>query len=415
MKKLAIIGTGIAGMSAAYFLKDDYDITVFEKNDYIGGHTNTIDVHDGEKDCPMDTGFMVFNEKTYPNLVKLFHKLNVPYKNTDMSFSVRNHEIDLEFNGSSLGGIFAQKRNIFNLNFLKMIKEILKFNSHAPTVLENEQKYSDLSIADYLESLNLSDYFLTNFLAPMSSAVWSTPMDKIKDFPAKSLVRFFYNHGFVGVNTQLQWKTVDGGSREYRKRLIAAFEDRVKINSGVTQIEQFDEKVIVSIPNETIEFDKVIVCTHADEALQLLKNPSIEQSDILSKFSYQLNSAVVHTDIDVMPKLRKNWSSWNFLMREGKTYTVYYMNRLQGVSDKENFFVNINGDEFINPDKVIKKMYYHHPIFDVTSMKAQEKIDELNASTNVHFSGSYYRYGFHEDALLSSVNLCSSILGKKVL
>lgn len=415
MKKLAIIGTGIAGMSAAYFLKDDYEVTVFEKNDYIGGHTNTIDVNDGEKECPMDTGFMVFNEKTYPNLVKLFNKLDVPYKNTDMSFSVRNHEIDLEFNGSSLGGIFAQKKNLFNLQFLRMIREILKFNSHAPTVLSNEDKYGDLSIGQYLKTLNLSDYFLENFLAPMSSAVWSTPMDKIKDFPAKSLVRFFHNHGFVGVNTQLQWKTVKGGSREYRNRLISCFKDKVTTSSGVNNIKQTSDYVEVITDHGSQKFDKAIICSHADEALAMLDNPSDFQKEVLSKFGYQENIAVVHTDESVMPHLKKNWSSWNFLMREDKTYTVYYMNRLQGVSEKQNFFVNINGGEFVNPSKIIQTINYHHPIFDVDSMHAQSKIDELNKDTNLHFSGSYYRYGFHEDALLSSVNLCEAILGRKVL
>lgn len=415
MKKLAIIGSGIAGMSAAYFLKDDFDITVFEKNDYVGGHTNTIIVNDGEKECPMDTGFMVFNEKTYPNLLKLFNKLNVAYKDTDMSFSVRNHEMNLEYNGSSVSGIFSQKKNIFNLNFLKMIKEILKFNSDAPNVLNNEDKYHDINLGDYLKSLNLSDYFFENFLAPMSSAVWSTPMEKIKDFPAKSLVRFFSNHGFVGINTQLQWKTVIGGSREYRDRLISSFKERIILNSKVHSLHQYSDSVDVHTDDGVHQFDKVILCTHADEALSILDNPTALQTSVLSQFGYQKNTAVVHTDTAVMPHLKKNWSSWNFIMREGKSYTVYFMNKLQGVSNKENYFVNINGAEFIDPQKIIKTIIYHHPVFDVASLLAQTQMDDLNKDTNVHFSGSYYRYGFHEDALLSSLNLCESILGRKVL
>lgn len=415
MKTLAIIGTGIAGMSAAYFMQDEYEITVYEKNDYVGGHTNTIEVNDGETNCPMDTGFMVFNEKTYPNLVKLFKKLNVPYKDTDMSFSVRNDALNLEFNGSSLGGIFAQKKNILNLKFLQMIREILKFNSHAPELLAHEAKFENMSIGEYLDYLNLGEYFFTNFLAPMSSAVWSTPMEKMRDFPAKSLVRFFHNHGFVGVNTQLQWKTVEGGSREYRKRIISAYQDKIKTNSGVKEIEQFDDKVIVRTDHDENSFDKVIVCAHADEALAMLKTPTKMQQDVLSKFSYQKNEAVVHTDASVMPKLKKNWSSWNFLMRNNDTYTVYYMNRLQGVSDKQDFFININGENFVDKSKIIQQITYYHPVFDVASMQAQLKIDELNRNTNLHFSGSYYRYGFHEDALLSSVNLCSTLLGRSVL
>lgn len=415
MKKLAVIGTGMAGMSAAYFMQNDYDVTVFEKNNYIGGHTNTIDVNDGEKDCPMDTGFMVFNETTYPYMVKLFKELDVPYKNTDMSFSVRNDAIDLEFNGSSLGGIFAQKKNIFNLKFVKMIREILKFNADAPNVLQNIQEYQDMSIGEYLKKLNLSDYFLTNFLAPMSSAVWSTPMDMIKDFPAKSLVRFFKNHGFVGVNTQLQWKTVIGGSREYRNRIIKKYEDKVITNSKISSVKETENGVTVVDRDKEYVFDKVIIATHGDEALELLAEPTSMQKEILSKFSYQENIAVVHTDESVMPHLRKNWSSWNFMMREGDTYTVYYMNRLQGVSERQNFFININGEKFVDQSKIIDRIVYHHPIFDVPAMQAQEKMDELNKQSQIHFTGSYYRYGFHEDALLSSVNLCSMLLGRDVL
>jgi predicted NAD/FAD-binding protein len=414
MKKLAIIGTGIAGMSAAYFLKDKYDITIFDKNDYIGGHTNTIDVHDGEKSCPMDTGFMVFNETTYPNLVKLFKKLNVPYVDTDMSFSVRNEPINLEFNGSSLNGIFSQRKNLLNWKFLKMIREILRFNSHADVVL-NDSKYDEMSIGDYIMEQGHSEYFFDNFLAPMSSAVWSTPTEKMLEFPARSLVQFFKNHGFVGVNTQLQWKTVDGGSRVYRDILVSSFKDRVHVNSGVKSVTQNDHNITVRTENETFDFDKVIIASHADEALEMLSNPSANQKSILGAFKYQRNIATVHTDHNIMPKLKANWSSWNFLMRGSKQYTVYYMNRLQGVSDKVNFFVNINGEEFVDKDKVIQSIEYHHPIFDVESAIAQTKIDSLNKESQIHFTGSYYRYGFHEDALLSSVNLCSEILGEPVL
>lgn len=412
MKKLAIVGTGIAGMSAAYFLKDGYEITLFEKNNYVGGHTNTIDVNDGEKDCPMDTGFMVFNEKTYPNLIKLFNKLNVPFKDTDMSFSVRNEAIDLEYNGSSLNGIFSQKRNILNFKFLKMIKDILKFNSDAPNFLNNEKH--NLTIGEYVKRLGLGDYFFTNFLVPMSSAVWSTPVDKMKDFPAKSLVRFFYNHGFVGVNTQLQWKTVVGGSREYRNRIISDFKDRIHISSGVEKIVQHPDKIEIVTSDGSQEFDKVIVASHADEAIRMLSNPTDFQRRVLSKFSYQENIALVHTDESVMPKLRKNWSSWNFMIQDQEAYTVYYMNRLQGVSDKKNFFVNINGEKYVDPDKIISRIIYHHPLFDIPAVEAQKELDPLNEKGNLHFTGSYYRYGFHEDALLSSVNLCSKILGRDV-
>ncbi|MDA8791835.1 FAD-dependent oxidoreductase [Bacteriovoracaceae bacterium] len=414
MKKMAIIGTGVAGMSAAYFLKDNFDITVFEKNDYIGGHTNTVEVFDGEQNCPMDTGFMVFNNKTYPNLVKLFEKLKVPIKNTDMSFSVRNESLDLEYNGSNLDGIFSQRKNIINLKFIKMLVDVLKFNSDAPNMLKNSEN-QNLSIIEYVKKLGLGNYFFENFLVPMSSAVWSTPMDKMAHFPATSLVRFFHNHGFVGVNTQLQWKTVEGGSREYRKRLIDSFKGNIHLNAQVESIYQDGNKVRIKVNGNEHEFDKVIVASHADETLKMLQNPSELQYQVLSKFSYQKNIATVHTDQKVMPNLKKNWSSWNFMMRGQNAYTVYYMNKLQGVSDKRDFFVNINGEEYVDPNHIIQQITYHHPVFDVEAVKAQQKIDTLNQHEHLNFCGSYYRYGFHEDALLSSVNLCSSILKKDVL
>ena len=414
MKKLAIIGSGIAGMSSAYFLKDEYEVTLIEKNDYIGGHTNTITVNDGDRDCPLDTGFMVFNEKTYPNLIKLFNKLNVPYENTDMSFSVCNPLIALEYNGSNIDGLFAQRRNLFNYNFIKMIREILKFNKKSPMILDDE-KFNDMSIRDYVKYLGLSDYFFNNFLVPMSSAVWSTPVEKMGEFPARSLVRFFHNHGFVGIDTQLQWKTVTGGSREYRDRLVKALNARIVINSKNNEVIQNGNCVDVIFGNQKESFDKVIVASHGDEALAMLKNPTESQRDVLSKFSYQKNMAIVHSDESVMPKLKKNWSSWNFVMREDENYTAYYMNRLQKISRKKNFFVNINGEQYVNPETVIKKIEYHHPVFDISARKAQLQIDNLNQESNIHFVGSYYRYGFHEDALLSSVNLCSSLLGRAVL
>jgi predicted NAD/FAD-binding protein len=343
----------------------------------------------------------------------LFHELEVPYENTDMSFSVYNKNIGLEYNGSSLDGLFAQKRNLLNLKFLKMIKEILKFNKKSVEMLDAKDG-KELSIKEYIKSLNLSDYFYSNFLIPMSSAVWSTPIDKMDNFPARSLIRFFHNHGFVGVNTQLQWKTVTGGSREYRNRLLAKLNHPVMVNSKVQNVTRVDNEIEVKTDSGVYKFDRVIIATHGDEALSILNNPTENQKRILSKFSYQENIAIVHTDKAVMPTLKKNWSSWNFVTQGNETYTVYYMNKLQRISKAKDFFVNINGERFVNPNKVLKRIVYHHPLFDIPAVEAQSQLDELNRETNIHFVGSYYRYGFHEDALLSSVNLCSSLLNRKV-
>ncbi len=415
-QKLAIIGTGIAGMSSAYFLKDDYDITIYEKNSYIGGHTNTVYVEENGKSLPIDTGFMVFNEVTYPNLIKLFKKLNVPYYDTDMSFGVRHNQSDLEYNGSSIDGLFAQRKNIFSLRHYRFLLNINKFIDKGVKYLDQED--SNLSIKEYVKKENLSEDFYNKFLVPMSSAVWSTPTSKMGDFPAKSLIRFFYNHGFMGLDTQHQWKTVEGGSESYKKLLISSFIDKVKTNNAATQVERTSSGVIVKdINGNTEDFDKVIFASHADQTLKLIKEPSEQEKKLLSPFKYQKNIAVLHTDESVMPTIKKVWSSWNYLIPNSQeTYTVYWMNKLQNVSKKNNYFININGEKFVDKEKVLKRIEYYHPIFDTATDHAQKELFSLNTSNSpFFFCGSYFKYGFHEDALASSVNLCNFLLDKEVL
>ena len=414
--KLAVIGTGIAGMSAAYFLKDDYEITVYEKKKYIGGHTNTVYVKEDGEDLPVDTGFMVFNEVTYPNLIKLFNKLNVPYKDTDMSFGVRHDPSGLEYNGSSLNGLFAQRKNLFSPRYIKFLLDINRFNEESTAYLNDDS--SNYSIREYVKNFNHSEDFYNKFLVPMSSAVWSTPTDKMGEFPAKSLIRFFYNHGFMGLNTQHQWKTVIGGSQSYKKILIDSFKDKIKVDCGAKEVFLEDGKVVVNDVNGKKEtFDKVVFASHADDTLKLLRNPTIKQENLLSSFSYQKNIATLHTDETVMPKLKRVWSSWNYVIpNERETYTVYWMNKLQGVSDKKEYFININGEKYVDPEKVIQEITYYHPVFDQDSVTAQDVLFDLNTEDDpFYFCGSYFKYGFHEDALTSSVNLCNYLLNKEVL
>lgn len=413
---LAIVGTGIAGMSAAYFLKDSFDITVYEKNDYIGGHTNTVYVEEDGQQLPIDTGFMVFNEVTYPNLIKLFKKLDVPYKNTDMSFGVRHNPSNLEYNGSSLNGLFAQRKNIFSPKHIRFLMDINRFNEQATSYLEDPS--SNYSIKEYVKKFNHSDDFYNKFLVPMSSAVWSTPTDKMGDFPAKSLIRFFYNHGFMGLNTQHQWKTVVGGSQSYKNILINSYKDKIKVNCAAKEAYIENSKgVILDELGEKKSYDKIIFASHADETLKILKDPSNMQRDLLSKFTYQKNIATLHTDSTVMPKLKRVWSSWNYIIPNKKeTYTVYWMNKLQQVSEKYDYFININGEKYVDPKKVIKEIVYFHPTFDTDGVKAQDSLFDLNTSEDpFYFCGSYFKYGFHEDALTSSVNLCNHLLKEEVL
>lgn len=417
MKKVAIVGTGMAGMSAAYFLRDHLDLTIFEKNDYIGGHTNTVYVEEDGIQKPIDSGFIVFNEVTYPNMVKLFKELGVPYYDSDMSFSVLETKSGLEYNGSSLwNGLFAQKRNLFRPAYWKMLLDIQKLCKLAPKLVD-DPRYESLTVRDLVEKEGYGQEFLDHFVVPMSSAVWSTPHDKMLDFPAKTLIRFFLNHGFLGLDTQHQWKTVQAGSQTYKMKIIDSFKDRIKVSHGVKSVEvKGDKAELVTVKGETFQFDHVIFASHADETLAMIKNPSTKQKELLTPFKYQENIAVLHQDESVMPKMKVNWSAWNFVYRDNDSFTVYYMNRLQHISQTKSYFININGEQFVDKSKVLKRIVYHHPLFDRAAVKAQEDLPGLNKGNPVlYFCGSYFRYGFHEDALLSSVNLCEEILGRKVL
>lgn len=408
MQSLAIIGTGIAGMAAGHLLKHKYNITFFEKNDYVGGHTNTINVDEDGTPINIDTGFMVFNHVTYPNLTKLFTELNVETMKTDMSFSVQHIQSGLEYCGSGLSGLFAQRKNLLSVKHIKMLAQIARFNKESLAVL-NTNKYDDYSLGQYIKENGYSDDMLWKYLVPMSSAVWSTPMDLMLKFPAKTLIRFFYNHGFLGLNTQHQWYTVVNGSKSYRDKIMQGFTN-VHINNGAVKIKRDNGKASV-ITNDSKEyhFDKVILACHADEALALLDEPSTLENELMKNFKYQENIATLHTDESIMPKLKRVWSAWNYRIDSiNETFmpsTVYWMNKLQKVSKKKNYFVSINNPGLIAKNKIIKTINYTHPLFDVPAINAQKELHQLNQSGPIYFCGSYFNYGFHEDALTSAINL----------
>lgn len=415
MEKLAIIGTGIAGMGCAHKLKDRFDIELFEQNGYIGGHTNTIYVDEGGKQVSMDTGFMVFNYVTYPNLCELFEEIGAPVKKTDMSFSVQFCPTGLEYCGSGLNGLFAQRKNLFSPKFIRMLMKISDFNKRSVELLD-KPGYADYSLRQYFDEFGFGEEMLNKYLIPMSSAVWSTPMEKMLDFPALTLIRFFKNHGFLGLNTQHQWYTPVGGSDSYKKLLIAPFKDRIHTDKGVEKVERLENSARVHFRDgSSKEFDKVIFASHADQTLQLLANPTEDEKRLLSCFSYQCNKATVHTDESIMPKAKKAWSSWNYRIEERNGQllpsTIYWMNSLQGVSEKKNYFVSINAVEgSIAPGKIIREIDYEHPLFDVPAMNAQKELQLLNEAGPLYYCGSYFRYGFHEDAYASAVELCKKLL-----
>jgi uncharacterized protein len=411
METLAIIGTGIAGMGCGHFLHGKYNITLFEQDNYIGGHTNTVTVDEDGSPVYIDTGFMVFNYETYPNMCALFSEIKAPVKKTDMSFSVQHLPTGLEYCGSGINGLFAQRKNIFNPKYIKMLMQISRFNKESVRVLD-DPKFENYSLAEYIKEFGYGDDMLWKYLIPMSSAVWSTPMEEMLDFPIVTLVRFFKNHGFLGLNTQHQWYTLHNGSQAYRKLLIEPFKDSIQINNAAIGVKKENGKVIVSTANGKIQtFDKVILACHADQALRLLESPTPDEKRLLSTFKYQKNIATLHTDESVMPKTKLTWSSWNYRIeqKDGKLLpsTIYWMNSLQDVSKKKNYFVSINAvPGTLDENKVIKAINYEHPLFDVDAMKAQNELHKLNVSGPIYFCGSYFKYGFHEDAYKSAVELC---------
>lgn len=416
MQSLAIIGSGIAGLGCAHFLQRDYDITVFEQNNYIGGHTNTVVVDEQGRPIPVDTGFMVYNEVTYPNLTRLFRELKVETKPTCMSFSVQQVPLELEYCGSSFSQLFAQRRNLLNPRFIRMLGQVDRFNRQAAGALDNP-RWAAATLREYVEARGYGEDFLDLYLVPMSAAVWSASQESMLDFPAQTLLRFFHNHGFLGMHTQHPWRTVEGGAQSYVQRLIAPFVRRILTGQPVTGVVRQHSQIRVVTSNGWVRaFDKVILACHADQALRLLEDPDPEQARLLGRFSYQSNRATLHTDSSVMPKSRRAWASWNYrmdTMQPSGASTIYWMNRLQNLRSQQQYFVSINDPGRIDPAKILRQIQYHHPLFDLAAVKAQSELPQLNRVSpeqTVYFCGSYFKYGFHEDALNSALDLCSSLL-----
>ena len=422
MEKIAIVGTGIAGLGCAYFLNPRYELTLFEQNDYAGGHSNTVDVNDHGRPAPVDTGFMVFNRATYPNLCRLFSELRVQPKNTDMSFSVQHRPTRTEFAGSSVNHLFAQRRNLFRPRHWRMLMQINRFNSEAVAALEDGSA-AQLTLQEFVDRQNYGRDFMDLYLVPMSSAVWSTPPDLMMQFPAATLLRFFHNHGFLGLNTQHQWLTLDGGARTYVKQITKRLTKPVRLQRKVTAVTRASNGVTIRTDDgEAHRFDRVIMAAHADQSLAMLKDADQLERELICEFKYQHNVATLHTDESLMPQAKLAWSSWNYRVEFDSTgaikpMTVYWMNQLQGVSEKTNYFVSINGADEVDPAKVIRRIDYEHPIFSLGAMKAQDRLHLLNnrgAGNRVFFCGAWFKYGFHEDGFTSALECCRGLTGERI-
>lgn len=406
--KIAIIGSGISGLASAYFLHKKYDITIFEKNNYIGGHSNTANIIFDRKKIAIDTGFIVFNFRTYPNLKNLFEELGVEIEKSNMSFGIRDFDQNFEYSGNDLAGLFAQKSNIFRPKFLKMLFDIVKFNKSATKLLQNDQISNETTLDQFVNDLKLGEYFKNYYLFPMAGAIWSCPLELIKNYPAKTFLQFFHNHGLLTIFNQPQWYTVKNGSQEYVKKLTAGFSDKIKLNCEIVKSEQKNNKIILTDRRKKqYEFDKVIFASHADQTYKIIKDKTLKEKQILSQIKYSQNIAILHKDQNQMPKNKKAWASWIYLSSAKKNAVslTYWMNNLQNLGTKKPIFVTLNPIKNISTKNIIAKYNYEHPIFDLNSINAAQNLEKIQDQRNIYFCGAWTKYGFHEDGINSAINI----------
>jgi predicted NAD/FAD-binding protein len=401
--KIAVIGSGISGLSAAYFLSKNYKVDLYEQNDHFGGHSYTYDIKEEDKIVPVDLGFIVFNELTYPNLINFFNELNVPFEKSNMSFSVSIKKTNIEYSGNGFNGIFANKLNLFNFNFLKMIKEIISFYNYAPSLLNNNIK--EETLGNYLERSNFSKYFIEYHIIPMVAAIWSMPFSKAKEMPLKLFLSFFINHGLFRLKNRPQWYTVTNRSRSYVKKILEKISGEIFKNYKISNISRSEDNVRISIGNEYLDYDHVVLACHADQSLSILEEPTAKEKEILNKFTYISNRAFLHTDENLMPLRKKAWSSWNSITKDNKTCVTYWLNKLQNLKTDKNYFLTLNPVEEIDQNKIIKQEKFTHPFFNNENVSLQKDLHLLQGRKRAWFCGSYFGYGFHEDGLKSSMEL----------
>ena len=401
--KIAVIGSGISGLSSAFYLSKKYKVDLFEQDDHFGGHSYTYDIKSQNKTISVDLGFIVFNELTYPNLINFFNELKVPFEKSDMTFSVSVQDSIIEYGGKGLKAIFANKLNIFNFNFLKMIKEIIMFYKNAPFLLKDNLK--GITLGSYLDKSKLSKYFIEYHIIPMVAAIWSMPFSKAKDMPLELFLKFFINHGLFKLKDRPQWYTVTNRSKTYVKKVLEKVSGEIFKNYKVSKIIRTDENVRIKIGNEYLDYDQVILAAHADQSLQLLENPTDQEKKILSKFKYIPNIAILHTDKNLMPKKEIAWSSWNSISRNNKTCVTYWLNNLQNLKSEVNYFLTLNPIYKPEDAKIIKKINFTHPYFNSETLKYQSELNSLQGKKRTWFCGAYFGHGFHEDGLKSSINL----------
>ena len=412
MSRIAIIGTGIAGLTAAWHLRDRHELVLFEANDYVGGHTATKDVEQGGRRYAIDTGFIVFNDWTYPNFIALLTALGVPWQFSNMSFSLRCERSGLEYNGTSVNSLFAQRRNLLNPGFLRMIADILRFNSRARELLAPPMRpghpdpQGSLTLGDYLARGGYSRAFIEHYIIPMGRAIWSATGRGMLEFPARFFVDFFDRHGFLNVDDRPTWRTVTGGSREYARRLTAEFGERIRLSTPVQRVRRSEDGVWIGSRAGDERFDQVFFACHSDQALAMLEDPSEAEQQILGAFPYQENDAVLHTDRTMLPRTPLARAAWNYHLLDpdsGRVALTYDMNVLQAIDADVTFMVTLNRTAEIDPSKVLGRYTYHHPVYTPAAVVAQGRRRDISGVRRTHYCGAYWRYGFHEDGVVSGL------------
>ena len=407
--KIAIIGSGISGLTSAYLLNRNHDITVFEANDYIGGHTHTHNIKIKDKEYAVDTGFIVYNERTYPNFIKLLDTLGVERQLSTMGFSVKSASEDYEYAGESLNGLFAKRSNIFRPGFLRMLYEMYHFGKKSDSTGLGLD--ASITLGTYLRSENYSNEFINYFIIPMGAAIWSTPANKVLDMPAYFFIKFFYNHGMLEIMNRPKWWVIKDGSSAYIKKIIKGFESKINLSSPIRTVSRLDNGIEIETADskKPLMFDAVVFATHSDQALGMLKDPTEKEKDILSSIPYQKNEVLLHTDSSVLPKRRLAWASWNYQLDsnpENPVVLTYNMNILQSLDCDEIFCVTLNDYQSVDKSKVLKKITYHHPLFTVKGVEAQKRKLEISGVNNTYYCGAYWHNGFHEDGVASAIEVC---------
>jgi len=406
--RIAVVGTGISGMVSAYLLAKDHEVAVYEASDYIGGHTHTIDVKRGERNYAVDTGFIVFNEWTYPNFIKLLQRLGIRSKPSVMSFSVRCEETGLEYSGTSLNTLFAQRRNLWRPEFYRMVIDILRFFREGKRFLKQEDDVS--TMAEFVGRFGYSELFRHKFLLPMMSAIWSSEPGAIEQFPAQHYLRFFKNHGLLNAWHRPQWRVVDGGSRQYVAKLTERYREQIRLNTPVRQIRRVEGGVRIKSDHGVEErFDHAVIAVHSDQALRMLADPSEREREILGAIPYRANDTVLHTDAGLLPINRRAWASWNYHFTnqdQDRPMVTYNMNILQSIEAPETFCVTLNRRDTIRPERIIDSYEYYHPLFTGEGLRAQKRHAEISGVNRTHYCGAYWGYGFHEDGVNSALAAC---------